>query len=311
VFHEDTYFCRGAHKNCTVASGMTIRRGHVISGKKDGAFVELNRVEFIVNPQTQKVSRYENKGFLSNSRFEELLATGVVTDASQKFPRMIHKSSRIIRSMSTDCGITRSVIDTRKLKSELSSTLTPTGLIPFLKDLFQISASVSASNEQTETLETKLGGPGYATEYRQLIIQEPDDAGNFSIEKSAYVSSNIKCAQVGMNSQPIYITSLSIRYRNSFYWLNFSNFCKGNSKELEPNSPEVKIFQKNGNRPYFTSINSFKDYENSMKTWAAQVGDVSLAAIFLMEFNGSCPRGKVRGHSIEDFCHDALNIRDQ
>ena len=65
--------------------------------------------------------------------------------------------------------------------------------------------------EQTETLETKLGGPGYATEYRQLIIQEPDDDGKFSIEKSAYVSSNIKCAQVGMNSQPIYITSVSVR----------------------------------------------------------------------------------------------------
>ncbi len=306
IFHEDSYMCPEDHKNCLESTGIEIRRGDVLWGEPVGTdFVRLKKTFVAGHLKETKV------GYLTSAAFEQYKANNTLTDASQRYPRLLHKKTTQLTSIDTACGQTSRSINIKTLKTEISTSVEPTGFIPWISNVFNIKFKLGRETEDRDVVEAEYGGPNIATEHSEVIILEPDNQGNFDKgnRRIFYIGAQIECLQVGNFRQKIFVKSLSVKEGTLLRWaFNFEDFYQVEGT-LASHSPQFKIFSLNGNRAYLTSINSWRDYEKAMKIWTEQIDDVSIAAIFMNKFNATCPTKKRGGRVSREVCQQRLSVK--
>lgn len=303
IFHQNSHMCHEDDKDCD--EGIDITRGNVLELLEKGTYVKLKKV--IVAGKTKK----EVIGYLHKTTFENFLDAGILTDASKQYPRYKHFSTQQISSLSTECGKKRKEIDLSVLSNEVSLTISPTGFIPWLKDIFSIEAKVSAKKEKQNVIEVSYGGDDIAIDYFVITILEPDNDGNFSInqKRTFNIYAKIKC--IMPSGLKIYIDNLTINEGKEFAgMLSFESINGAISSDgtLNERSKPYKIYKKNGASYFLTSINSYKHYEKALMHWVEQFEDVSLAHILMTEFNVSCPEKDKNGRLVRKKCIRDLPI---
>ena len=175
--------------------------------------------------------------------------------------------------------------------NEVKEVVSPTGLIPWLKDVFSIEASATIKDENQKLVEMSCGFEDKAVEYHRVIVGVPDASGAIAKERVINIVSTINCLKpVG---QKIYIENVIINENGQIIGLlSFHTINGERYKEFDLNeqSGPFKIFKSNGGEHFLTSINSIRHYENALDHWVNQIGDVSLANILMPLFNATCPR---------------------
>jgi hypothetical protein len=169
IFHQNKYICPQDNKNCS--EGIDITRGDVLELVETSDYVHLRK--------TRKINDIKRvvDGYLPLSRYNKFRKTGILTDARKNYPKYILKSANKIESLSTNCGQIKKEVDMTSLATELKETVSPTGFIPWLRDVFSIEASASVRDENQNLVEMSYGFEDKAIEYHRVVIGVPDDSG--------------------------------------------------------------------------------------------------------------------------------------
>lgn len=279
------------HKNLQVCSSSTcsskkwIGRGSVLKLNETSNNVSAFKIShFAMNTRNEEL-------FFEAGQYEDEVNKGFITEYDSTIdngPRRQVLESKTIGSLSTECNDTRSEIDQTSLKAELGTSIEPTALIPLLSKWFKINAGVSASEAKTYTTSKVLGGPGISVEYRKIIIENNYESPP---TKSTYYANIIyRCLQ---NSDiRVFVEQVQIkddqganRFVHGFDALHGTEIS-GNP--LKRNHDIYQVYNKNGNRPFLTSINNHEYFEKIIDKFFEESDDASLVRIFLKEFNVGC-----------------------
>jgi len=305
IFHKNSYICPEENKNCE--EGIDITRGDVLELlSKDEYFVKLKKIHIRGEHKRELI------GYLSTDKFETSEYEGVLTDASKQYPRYLHVSTKKIESLCTKCGETKKDVNIDSLSAEINKKISPTGLIPLLKEIFSIEVTGIIKNENQKVVEVSYGGSDIAIDYYVVTILYPGEQGNFQNgEKRIFnIYSKSKC--IMPDKRKLFIETITINEKNNFVGMLSFESINGSifspMEDISERCGPYKIYKKNFAKPFLTSINSRKHYYKALKHWIEQVEDVSIAHIMMGLFNATCPERDKKGKPLRVKCAKYLSV---
>ena len=241
---------------------------------------------------------------------------GILIDASKKHPSYIIIENKELKSLNTNCNEEKKTVDLAKLREEIevSASVGTGGLLSRLASILDLKFEIKGAQEleTNKSTESAYGGIGLATRFWRLRLEalNPEYIDDNTPIKEYFVKAAIKC----QDTTEIYINYISInngmKLKGS---LSHTAMYKGSGcGELDSNGNFksddncLKVYHKNGERIFFTSVNSPSAYESALKTWGNQLNDSSEAAIFLSLFNASCPDKTRHGKNLRQECNQLL-----
>lgn len=290
IFQQPGYICPKRNRDCDDSTGIEINRGNVLE--------LIDKADDLV---TLRGNFDDNliEGVLRRSRFDEWEAKGILTDAAKKHPsyRIIEKTE--LRSLNTNCNEEKKSVDLSMLRAEIeaSASVGTGGLLSQLSKILDLKFGLTVVKEleTSKTTVSAYGGKGFATRFWRIKLEalNPEYIEDGSPIKEYFIKAEITC----QDTTEVFIRSISINTgeKNKGYLSHDNMYAVSGCGKLDENGKLdskdkcLSVYHKNGDRVFFTSVNSPGEYDQALKTWGEQLNDSSEAAIFLSFFNASCP----------------------
>lgn len=311
IFQQPGYICPRTNHDCDDSTGIDINRGSVLELVDKGDDIVVLR---------GKLDDNSIEGVLRRNRFDEWEAKGILTDAAKNHPSYKILEKTELKSFNTSCNEEKKSVDLTRLRAEISAiaSVGTGGLLSQLVKIFDLKFEITTAQEfeTNNTTSSSYGGKGLATRFWHIKLEalNPEYIDNDSGPiKEYFIKAEIAC----QDTAEIFIKNISInnRKKNKGYLSHRDMYDKSgcgtldDNGKLESDDKCLSVYHKNGERVFFTSINSPSAYDQALKIWGKQLNDSSEAAIFLSFFNASCPDKCKHGRHLRQDCNTLLGSR--
>jgi len=310
IFQQPGYICPKRNRDCDDSTGIEINRGNVLELVEKGDDLVVLR---------GKLDDNLAEGVLRRNRFDEWEAKGILTDSAKHYPsyKIVEKTE--LSSLNTNCNEEKKSVDLTKLRAEIevSASVGTGGLISQLAKILDLNFEITEAQEleTSKTTESAYGGKGLATRFWRIRLQalNPEYIEDNNPIKHYFIKAEIAC----QDTTEIFIRTISINNgqkmkgylsHDDMYDQSGCGKLDVNGK-LESDDNCLSVYHKNGERIFFTSVNSPSAYDQALKTWGDQLNDSSEAAIFLSLFNASCPDKCRHGRHLRQDCNTLLRFK--